>query len=639
MTMHDRKVRLFGLLVVWGCVCGVVRAQEASRPSPHVRLISGAVNGAVIQAGAARIVVYGDPSGALDAAAAVLFTHGRRDVVWAGRGLVEKGATAIVPAGAEEQFAGPEAFWNAFAQRRYHDYAQQTTKIVTRPIKVGRTVHGGDTFDLHGVEFKVVDTPGYSRDAVTYLAEIDGVKYAFVGDLIYGDGQVLDLYSMQDTVAEAKIGGYHGWAGRMGELIESLKKVAAEAPDIMIPVRGPAILDPQRAIERLIGRLQAVYANYLSISAGRWYFRDNYDILARRVLGPEAKVEWMKWAETINERPPAWMVVIDNARLIMSGDGRGFLIDCGGQAIIREILRRRDEGSLKGLDGLFITHYHDDHTHAVNDLLKEFPCPVYACEPLVQILKSPWAFRLPAMTERPITEITTMRHGQKMRWKEFDLTFYDFPGQTIYHDAMLVEKDGGEKICLVGDAFTPSGIDDYCLLNRNIFHEGTGYFRCLDILRTLPEGTLLINQHVVETFAFGVEQINYMTYVLKQRQQLMKPLFPWSNPNFGTDERWARFYPYGLETSAGRAVEMAINILNHSDRVGAFVVRPNVPAGLRCSTGEVRLHIPPWGEKHVDIRVGIPPGTPAGVYVLTADVECEGHVLREWCEGLIEIRP
>ena len=630
---------LFAVVLCVVCLGGRCPAEGIVRLSPHVRLISEAVNGVVIDAGRYRIVVYGDPDDMVEKAAAVLFTHSRRDVVWAGRKLVENGATAIVPAGEADKFTATDVFWREFPQKRYHDYAQQTTKIITRPMRVGHAAKDGESLDLHGVVFEVIDTPGYTRGAVSYLTKIDGVNYAFVGDLIYGDGQLLDLYSLQDSVAEAKIGGYHGWAGRMGELIQSLRKVAAKKPDILVPSRGPVVKNPQQAIDKLIARLQAVYRNYLSISAGRWYFKEHYDTLAARVFGPDGNVDWMKWAVKINKQPPDWIVCIGNSRLIMAGDGRGFLIDCGGRNIVEEIKKRYSDGRLKALDGLFITHYHDDHTNAVGDLLKEFPCPVYACEPLVQILKSPWAFRLPAMTDHPIVDIKTMRHKQKMRWKEFDLTFYDFPGQTIYHDAMLVEKDDAEKIFFMGDSFTPSGLDDYCLLNRNILHEKTGYFYCLDILRTMPADTLLINQHVVETFAFSPDQINNMTWLLKQRRDLMKPLFPWANPNFGIDERWARFFPYGLKTRPGGTVEMAINILNHSDDVATFTVHPNPPAGLQCTPADVSLHISPHREKHVDFRITVAADTPPGVYVITADIAFDNRNLKQWCEGLIEVAP
>ena len=56
--------------------------------SKRVAIFRGPVNGVVIDAGKSRIVVYGDPDDMLDKAAAVLFTHSRRDVVWAGRKLV-----------------------------------------------------------------------------------------------------------------------------------------------------------------------------------------------------------------------------------------------------------------------------------------------------------------------------------------------------------------------------------------------------------------------------------------------------------------------------------------------------------------------------------------------------------------------
>ena len=43
---------------------------------------------------------------------------------------------------------------------------------------------------------------------MSYLLEADGRRIAFVGDLIYGEGQLLDLYSLQDAVPEAKLRGY-----------------------------------------------------------------------------------------------------------------------------------------------------------------------------------------------------------------------------------------------------------------------------------------------------------------------------------------------------------------------------------------------------------------------------------------------
>ncbi|MHC4438499.1 MAG: MBL fold metallo-hydrolase, partial [Planctomycetota bacterium] len=395
--------------------------------SEHVSLIPGPVNGVSIEKDNARLVVYGDTTGKIEDAEIVLFTHSRRDVVWAGKGLIENGAIAVVPEGDLDKFAKVEQFWNEFTKRRFHDYAQQGTKIPTESLKIGRTVKAGENFSWRGIPVEIIDTPGYTRQALSYLIEIDDIKYAFVGDIIYGNGKLFDLYSLQDAVAEAKIGGYHGWAGRMSILIESLRKVAEKKPDVIIAARGPVIRNPGEAINLLIERLQAVYENYLSISAGRWYFKDNYDILARRVLGQNPKVNWMPWAEVIKDKPPEWIIPIGNSRLIISEDRCGFLIDCGSRRIVDEVIKLREAGKLTGLEGLFITHYHDDHTDNVAACLAEFNCPVYATGPLIDILERPGDYRLPCLTPNPIAEIKVMPEAHEMRWKEFTFTFHDFP--------------------------------------------------------------------------------------------------------------------------------------------------------------------------------------------------------------------
>jgi len=605
--------------------------------SNHVSLIPGPINGVSIEKDNARLVVYGDPTGKIDKAEMVLLTHSRRDVVWAGRQLVENGAIAVVPDSDVEKFSNVERFWNDFTNRRFHDYAQQGTKILTKSLKIGRTVKVGENFSWKGIPIEVIDTPGYTRQALSYFIEIDGLKYAFVGDIIYGNGKLFDLYSLQDAVAEAKIGGYHGWAGRMGDLINSLQKVAAQRPDILVPVRGPVIRKPIEAINLLIQRLQTVYENYLSISAGRWYFKNNYGVLARRVLGPNPKVNWMPWAEVIKDKPPEWIIPIGNSRLIISKDRSAFLIDCGSRRILDKVIELREAGKLTGLKGLFITHYHDDHTNDVSACLAEFNCPVYATGPSVDILKYPERYRLPCLTTNPIPNINIMPEAHKMRWKEFIFTFHYFPGQTIYHDALLVEKDNAEKIFFIGDSFTPSGIDDYCLLNRNFLHESMGYFYCLRLLRKIPPETLLINQHVVEPFSFTARQLDHMSETLTTRKELLAELFPWDEPNYGIDERWIRFYPYGRKAKPGQTVQISMKAFNHSNVSRTFTAVLNLPIGFDANPTTVSVTAPPRTEQQIDFDLLVGRSIDPGTYVLTADVEWEQWNLPRWTEAIIEI--
>jgi len=636
--MRNLIATLIAVLLILS-LAGRSYGDAAIRLSDHVSFIPGPVNGVTIEKDKVRLVVYGDPAGKIDKAEMVLFTHSRRDVVWAGRQLVENGATAVVPDSDVEKFSNVERFWTDFATRRFHDYAQQGTKILTKSLKIGRTVKDGEDFSWKGIPIEVIDTPGYTRQALSYLIEIDGLKYAFVGEIIYGDGKLFDLYSLQDAVAEAKIGGYHGWAGRMGTLINSLQKVAAQKPDILVPARGPVIRNPSEAINLLIQRLQRVYENYLSISAGRWYFKDKYDVLAQRVLGHDPRVNWMPWAEVIKDKPPEWIIPIGNSRLIISEDRSGFLVDCGGRRIVGELTKLREAGKLTRLEGLFITHYHDDHTDNVAACLAEFNCPVYATGPLVDILEQPGAYRLPCLTRNPVPHIKVMPEAHKMRWKEFTFTFYDFPGQTIYHDALLVEKDSAEKIFFIGDSFTPSGIDDYCLLNRNLLHKSTGYFYCLSLLRKIPPETLLINQHVVEPFSFAAGQLDHMTETLAKRKALLAELFPWDEPNYGIDERWIRFYPYGRNAKPGQAVHISLKLFNHSNVPHLFTAALNLPDGFDTAPATASVTIPPRTEQQVDFNLLVDASIEPGTYVLTADVEWERWRLPRWTEAIIEIEP
>jgi len=619
------------------CFANPSFAKSIIRVSEHVSLISGPVNGVCITKDDARLVIYGDPSGTIENAEMVLFTHSRRDVAWAGRKLIENSSKAVVPEGDAGNFANVEQFWNEFSTRRFHDYAQQGTKILTQSLKVGQTIKAGENFSWRAIPIEIIDTPGYTRHALSYLIEIDGIKYAFVGDIIYGNGKLFDLYSLQDAVAEAKIGGYHGWAGRMGVLINSLRKVAEKKPDILVPARGPVIRNPGEAINLLIERLQAVYENYLSISAGRWYFKDNYDILASRVLGQNPKVNWMPWAQVIENKPPEWIIPISNSRLIIAEDRRGFLIDCGSRGIVEQIIKLKDAGKLTGLDGLFITHYHDDHTDNVTACLTEFECPVYATGPVVDILEHPGDYRLPCLTPNPIADIKVIPEGHKMRWKEFTFTFHDFPGQTIYHDSLLVEKDNAEKIFFIGDSFTPSGIDDYCLLNRNLMHESMGYLYCLDLVRKIPAGTLLINQHVVEPFSYSEQQIDLMAETLTKRKALLAELFAWDEPNYGIDERWVRFSPYGIKTRPGRNVRVSLKTFNHSDASRTFSFSLNLPAGFDSKQKTASVTVPPRTEKQADFNLAVDGTVAPGTYVITTDVQFEQWNLPQWIEAIVEV--
>ncbi|HXP59156.1 MAG TPA: MBL fold metallo-hydrolase [Dongiaceae bacterium] len=605
--------------------------------APGLSLIRGPVNGVRLEVAGKSLAIYGDPREKPPGADRVLLTHARRDVAWAARPLVEGGAVAVVPEAEAGALLQPQDFWRRFDQARFHNYSQPSTKVPAEPLPAAQTVRPGEVLTWEGIPIRVLATPGYTPGAVSYLVSLAGKTIAFTGDLIYGDGKVLDLYSFQEAIPEAKEDGYHGYAGRLGELVASLRRLAAEKPGRLIPARGPVIEHPSEAIGLLLERVQALYANYLSIDALRWY-RGDQRILAkaRRVLGPEATVDWMPMAET--HVLPGWVRAIDNTRLILAADGSGFLVDCGSTHILEQLKQLRQTGTLASLDQLWVTHYHDDHTDQVSAEVAEFGSTVLACRELWDVLERPGDYSLPCLTRNPIAVSGRLTSGARWRWKEFDMTGWYFPGQTLYHQALLVRKDGGESILFVGDSFTPSGIDDYCLQNRNFLHPGTGYFQCLSRLRALPAGCWLVNQHVEPMFRFSPEQLQRMQSTLEKRVELLRPLFPWDDPNYGLDEGWARLQPYGIRADSHQPFACRAILLNHSPREESFEIRPRLPKGWACkSLCPGRVQVPPGQEGAVEFTVLPAPDAPPGLYVITADVKSRQLDLREWMEALVRI--
>ena len=170
-----------------------LRAVSAEAITPHVSFERAAVNSALVEQDGKYLAIYGTNGAQSFECEQVLLTHHRRDIVWKARRAIDAGAAAVAPEQERELIEKPGEFWNAFTRNRFHDYAQQSTKILAQPLPVDRWVKQGDVVQWRGLRFEVLDTPGYTRGAVSYVATIDGKKLAFTGDLIYGDGQLFDL--------------------------------------------------------------------------------------------------------------------------------------------------------------------------------------------------------------------------------------------------------------------------------------------------------------------------------------------------------------------------------------------------------------------------------------------------------------
>lgn len=537
----------------------------------------------------------------------------------------------FVPAAEAELFARPAGFWQTLETSRFHDYSQKSTKAPVRSYANTQAVTDNDAIAVDGAKVRVISTPGYTPGAISYVIDAGGKRVICSGDLIWGEGKIMDLYSLQDAVPEAKARGYHGYAARAGALIASLRKVAGLKPDVLLPSRGPMITNPQRAITRLITRLQSFLQSHFETDALRWYWGDgNFAIRARAVERP---LESLPTAE--QAKLPPDILAIGNSRLILSRTGAAFLVDAGYGKTLPELQRMRAEGRIRSLDGIWITHYHDDHTDYVNDVASAFHSPVYFTNAMSEVIANPAAFRLPCLTERAIAAGTPQSDGATLRWNEWQFTFWNFPGQTLYHGGLVAKRDDGQTYLFVGDSFTPSGMDDYCMQNRNYLRKGDGYHFCLRRIASLPADTWLLNQHVGPMFRYSPAQIRRMEDELNKRSRILSALSPWPDVNYMLDESWARIYPYASDVHQNELVTLAVRITNHAPFRATYRVNWNLPEGWTIVSSDATDTI----EARQDGKVqGTFRAPRAGVYVITADVNFGGQKLREWAEALVRVR-
>ena len=631
--MGRNLCKAFGVLfAVLFFLPNALSVTKAGRLSSRVVISTGVVNSAIIRGDKQTAVVYGMPDNPAMRADWVLLPHHRRDVVWAAESLIENGAQVVAPEAERALIETPEQYWDDFQQKRYHDYEQQTTKVLARGIKVERWVGDGDTIDLGEVVLDVLETPGFTRGSVSYVARLEDQTIVFTGDLIAGPGKLLDIYSFQDAIEEANIRGYHGYGGRFAALLASIEKVKALKPDVLVPARGEIIRRPLPALDKLSQRVKELYRSYLSTSALNWYFKeDRMGQCAERILGPQAEFSLMPYSAY--EDTPDWIWVKGTSRLIISETGHSLLIDCGNAGVIEGVKELLEAGVINKVDGIFVTHYHDDHTDSVQMASEEFDCPVYAVQSYVDILQHPGNYHMPCLHHTPIEKVMAKQHGDIMEFHEFKLTFRVFPGQTFYHGALLVEPPNKTPVFFVGDAFSPSGMDDYCVLNRNLMHKDDGFLYCFEQIRALGENYWLINEHIPHVFRFSEKELETLETQFLKRIDTVRSLTVWDDPNYAVDEQWAVLYPYGLQVKPRGTHEFNVVITNHSSKRRDYDVQFRLPEGAELISVTPAAKVPAGGLVFIRAMIRLP--EQSGHYLIRADVKSDGIDVRDWVESTV----
>ena len=554
-----------------------------SQLSEHLYIHHGHVNTGILRDGDRALLI--DPSGTnlhttlaalgIKNVVQILWTHHHRDNT-AGFPLANS-VRIGVPEKEAAWFTEVETFWND-PQYRWHLYNYHPHNLMLADaIPVTDTYTEGTQIAWGPAALKVLETPGHTDGSVTYLVDVDNKRFAFTGDLIYDEGKLWELYSLQKG---QQTSDYHGFLGARDELTESLEKVRQTSPTALIPTHGAVMDNPDRAIDALLERLAYCYDRYVSISALRHYFPQLF-----------TEFEGHPGHMPIREGKPApeFLRHFGTTWLIISETGEAFVMDCGSPNVIKQIQQLQADNEISEVTQFWVTHYHDDHVNAIPEFQETFPCETIADSVVAAVITNPIGFRLPCISPSVTRVDRPTQDGDSWQWNEFTMTAYHFPGQTYYHGGLLVEGHG-VRMFFGGDSFTMAGIDDYCSGNRNLLGKDVGYEKCLRLIRELKP-TFMFNCHVDPAFDFTNAEIARMLDTLAEREKCYTELFPWDHANYGMDEHWVRCYPYEQEIAPGETAQLRVEITNHSDAPRTATAQPILPAswGMEIAPAETTI--------------------------------------------------
>jgi len=463
----------------------------------------------------------------------------------------------------------PESRWHLYKSRPDDDVLPYGTCNVNTIADNGQIIIGDMTV-------KALLTPGDTDYSMSYLVEDEGVKIIFCGGLLYKGGKIPYLHRLTQSVPKGQQ-DYHAYMRGLPEWKNSLDIISCA--DIAVPYLGGIIDNPKEDIKIFNKNIDKYYEKYADISSMNYYFHGALNV------NPETKMEQGKEKDF----PPYVKYIGNQCNIVRSKNGKAIAIDCGGADVTDKLIAMIKQGEIKSIDAMYITHYHDDHIDGCEYFRKHFACPIYADKIQADILKNPVCYRLPCISPVSV-DVTPLNDGDSRRWEEFEVTSFAFPGQTLYHDGLMVKNtDNGDVIFFAGDSFTPSGIDDYCAYNRNLLMPDGGYLKCIGILKKyMPD--YVINQHVMSAFAFTDEQLEYMEQNLLKRMEILSELSVWDDINYSLDEYFVMAYPY--EQDKNDNVELLIS--DYAKNIRCEIVPPKqIKAksiyGIRIYIGDIYL--------------------------------------------------
>lgn len=621
-----------------GSIAGPPKLRELSEnlfvaeDTCNVYLVRSGDAGLLIDAGSGAVAeVLGEAD--IEKVEWILHTHHHRDQCWGTPRLVsELGAKVAAPEYERYYFESAREHWAT--KRIFDNYADGSTFFAPgADIEVDASLEDYETFRWRGLEFLVIPAQGHTFGSSALIAEIDGRRVAFSGDLIVAGGLAYQLHALE-----------YDYGDMVGVTftLQSLQALKRQQLDLILPSHGDPIEDPQGDIARLEARLTDIARLGAGIAAGGLAELAWGGLPASRTL-PETPLievsEHLLWSGP-------W--TCSNFYVILSGTGEALLVDYGhahpanlhlgtdqqSQETMRFVVHHLDEleerFGVTRIEAVAVTHIHDDHTCGVPYLQRHLDVECWALDEVAKVLESPaeWA-STPCTFPKPIRVHRKLGDGEAVQWRGHELTFRFAPGQTEFHSVISAEIDG-RVVAFTGDNYVTRSVDfGGELLNRpfqsTVFRNSfqlAMHRRCVEVMREIsPDMICPGHGPILDGGPAEIDQ--YADYVAKKERVFRNAV---AEPaDHYLDLFWVRLRPYVSQVRQGEPIGYTLMVRNNLDRPATFAARLLGPSPDRNPPGDlVEIELGPEERGEIALALADPPSALEGRMLVTAEVLVDG---------------
>lgn len=594
----------------------------------NVYLLRRGNHGILIDFGAGRILDYLAPLG-ISQVDGILHTHHHRDQCQGDHLAVDRKIPIAVPEFEHHLFCDVENFWRN--RRFYHEGYETRNDYFTliESIPAAARIPDYESFIWHGWNFYILPSPGHTLGSITLLAEVDGHKVAFLGDLMHSPGKVRSLYELA-----------HQYGGNEGIdfTIYSLHLLRKENPTLLCPSHGEPMDDPPQALGKTIEAL----SEYYRFAATADPTVENQPIRFSPHLAGSNKTA-------------------GNFYVIISDSGKAMFIDYGFPSgdfaaqlvkatpvngrcrfIEHHLDALRCQYGIKTIDVAMPTHTNDDHYSGFPYLQRTFGTKIWCYESIAEVLENPGGERLGALMPEPIHVDKRFRHGEHFTWEEYDFVIAHNPGHAEHQMTLLTTIDG-KRIAFTGDNFTvTSGIPtpDGSLRIRPVVLNRFVSDSYQKAIRTLIElqPDLLAPGHG-QMIPVTRESLLATQARIDKRAAFYRNLIADPDTDFGLDATWVSIYPYQIYAGAGQVVHAEIRVRNHRSYTMKVSVIPVLPRGWRADPEVLQFEVGARGRAACPFQMKIPESIRriSPRLAISAEVTADGRHLGQIAEAVVNL--